>query len=280
MLLVLTWPRMSQQLQLDESVTHDKPVCFNIENGEFTPHSMGDGHDEVQFYWDVSQPMMVNHSHDMLCTINGTQLAPGEHHPLTLEAEIKFGYFVITTKQASQDANSNQFIDNLTLLEQPSAFDAPEVPAIEDILTHGGYYVSYLDDLHADHVYGPQGPDILKSLELEYKRFLMWGEQGKPFSGSTAPQKSPLLANDGFLENVRDNVKNKTVTECILDSTGLIDKVTRQLNVIDGVEESAHEERQDILKALAPEHILTKEQNSVPALVFQELYKLGLNSHL
>lgn len=280
MLLVLTWPRMSQQLQIDESVTHEKPVYFNIEKGEFAPQSMGDGYDEVQFYWDVPQPVMVNNSHDMVCTINGKQLAPGEHHPLPLGAEINFGYFVITTQKATKDVSNPHFIDNLTLLEQPSAFDTPDVPAIEDILTHGGYYVSYLDDLNADHVYGPQGPDILKSLELEYKRFLMWGEQGKQFSASAAPQKTKLSANDGFLENVRDSVRNKTVTECILDSSGLIDEVTRQLNIIDGVETATDEDKQDILKALAPEHILTKEKNSVPALVFQELYKLGLNSHL
>lgn len=37
MLLVLTWPRMSQQFQLNEAITEQNAVCFSMEKGEFTP---------------------------------------------------------------------------------------------------------------------------------------------------------------------------------------------------------------------------------------------------
>ncbi|EOW7108323.1 TagK domain-containing protein, partial [Yersinia enterocolitica] len=61
---------------------------------------------------------------------------------------------------------------------------------------------------------------------------------------------------------------------------GLIEKVTKELSVIDYLDTSHHDEKVDLLKLLAPEHLTSKEKNSVPALVFQELYKLGLDSHL
>ncbi|CNE16314.1 Uncharacterised protein [Yersinia enterocolitica] len=49
MLLVLTWPRMSQQFQLNEAITEQNAVCFSMEKGEFTPHSMGDRKNEIRF---------------------------------------------------------------------------------------------------------------------------------------------------------------------------------------------------------------------------------------
>ncbi|CNH98968.1 Uncharacterised protein [Yersinia pekkanenii] len=166
------------------------------------------------------------------------------------------------------------------MLEPSTTHNTADLPEIEDILLHGGHYISYFDDISEVHAYDQQEPDILKRLELEYKRFLMWGEQGREFSEKDQQQATKLPANDGFLENIRECVKDKTLTECILDSGGLIDRVTKELSVIDYLETSHHEEKVDLLKVLAPEHIITKEKNSVPALVFQELHKLGLDSHL
>ncbi|CNJ55059.1 TagK domain-containing protein [Yersinia aldovae] len=280
MLLVLTWPRMSQQFQLNDAITETNAICFSMEKGEFSPHSMGDGQNEVRFYRHLSEFMIVNHSSDFICMINGKELSPGEHHPLSLGAEIKFGHFVITAKKASGQAAGKSFTDNLVMLDQPSVYDATDLPEIEDILSHGGHYISYFDDVNEVQAHGRQGPDVLKTLELEYKRFLLWGEQGREFSEKDQQQATKLSANDGFLENIRECVKDKTLTECILDSGGLIEKVTKELSVIDYLEASHSEEKVDLLKILAPEHIITKEKSSVPALVFQELYKLGLDSHL
>lgn len=57
------------------------------------------------------------------------------------------------------------------MLEHPSICDTTDLPEIEDILSHGGHYISYFDDVNEVQTHGQQGPDILKSLELEYKRF-------------------------------------------------------------------------------------------------------------
>ncbi|EOR68430.1 TagK domain-containing protein [Yersinia enterocolitica] len=280
MLLVLTWPRMSQQFQLNEAITEQNAVCFSMEKGEFTPHSMGDRKNEIRFYRRASESMIVNQSSDFICIINGKELSPGEHHPVSFGAEIKFGHFVITAKKASGQAAGKSFTDNLLMLEHPSICDTTDLPEIEDILSHGGHYISYFDDVNEVQTHGQLGPDILKNLELEYKRFLMWGEQGREFSEKDKRQVTKLSANDSFLENIRECVKDKTLTECILDSGGLIEKVTKELSVIDYLDTSHHDEKVDLLKLLAPEHLTSKEKNSVPALVFQELYKLGLDSHL
>ena len=76
MLLVLTWPRMSQQFQLNEAITEQNAVCFSMEKGEFTPHSMGDRQNEVRFYRHASESMIVNQSSDFICIINGKELSP------------------------------------------------------------------------------------------------------------------------------------------------------------------------------------------------------------
>ncbi|MDN0117341.1 TagK domain-containing protein [Yersinia intermedia] len=280
MLLVLTWPHMSQQFQLNDAITEKNAICFSMEKGEFTPHSAGDGQNEIRFYRHSFASMIINHSNDFICMVNGKELAPGEHHPLSLGAEIKFGHFAITAKKACGQIASQSFTDNQLILEQESVLEATDLPEIEDILSHGGHYISYLDDGNETLAQGLQDQDVLKNLALEYKRFLMWGEQGRKFSEKEQLQTTKLSANDGFLENIRECVKDKTLTECILDSGGLIEKITKELNVIDYLETSQGEEKVDLLKLLAPEHIITKEKSSVPALVFQELYKLGLDSHL
>ncbi|MGE4802911.1 TagK domain-containing protein [Yersinia hibernica] len=280
MLLVLTWPHIPQQFQLHDAITESNAICFSMEKGEFTPHSAGDGQNEIRFYRHSFASMIVNHSNDFICMVNGKELTPGEHYPLSLGAEIKFGHFVISAKKASGQIASQSFTDDQLMLEQESLFEAIDLPEIEDILSHGGHYISYLDDVNETLTPGLKEQDALKNLELEYKRFLMWGEQGQKFSEKEQQQTTKLSANDGFLENIRECVKDKTLTECILDSGGLIERVTKELDVTDYLETSQSEEKVDLLKLLAPEHIITKEKSSVPALVFQELYKLGLDSHL
>lgn len=280
MLLVLTWPRMSQQFQLHDAITEQNAICFSMEKGEFAPHSVGDGKNEIRFYRHSLASMIINHSNDFICMINGKELAPGEHSPLSLGAEIKFGHFVITAKKASGQTASKSFTDNRLVLEQISVLETTDLPEIEDILSHGGHYISYLDDVSETLAQELPEQDVLKNLELEYKRFLMWGEQGQKFSEKGQLQTTKLSANDGFLENIREYVQDKTLTECILDSGGLIERITKELSVIDYLETPQDEGKVDLLKLLAPEHIITKEKSSVPALVFQELYKLGLDSHL
>ncbi len=66
----------------------------------------------------------------------------------------------------------------LTGSEEPGKTDLPE---IEDILSHGGHYISYFDAVDETQSYDQQEPDILKRLEVEYKRFLLWGEQSREF---------------------------------------------------------------------------------------------------
>lgn len=280
MLLVLTSPNTTQQYRLDKSVTAANAVCFNLEKGVFSPHPVGNGHNEVQFYWHFHEPLIVNHSSNFICQINGKQLNVGEHHSLSFGTEIQFGHVSITAERATAQQVEDNFADNLFMLtgsEEPGKTDLPE---IEDILSHGGHYISYFDAVDETQSYDQQEPDILKRLEVEYKRFLLWGEQSREFLEKDGQQVTKLSARDEYLDNIRERVKDKTLTECILDSGGLIDKVTKELSAINYLDTPDYDEKIDLLKALAPEHFITKEKNSVPSLMFQELYKLGLDSHL
>lgn len=89
-----------------------------------------------------------------------------------------------------------------------------------------------------------------------------------------------LFVNDGFLENIRECVKDKMLMECILDFGGFIEKVIKELSVIDYLDIFYNDEKVDLLKLLVLEYFILKEKNSVFVLVFQEFYKLGLDSYL
>lgn len=39
------------------------------------------------------------------------------------------------------------------------------------------------------------------------------------------------------------------------------------------------DQKTDLLKALSPEYIMAKNKDRVPDLVFQDFYKVGLDSH-
>lgn len=280
MLLVLTSPYMTQQFRLDKSIAAENAVYFSLETGEFSPHSMGDGHHEVRFYWHALEPKIVNHSCDFICLVNGKPLNVGECHLLSFGTEIQFGEFSIMAERVTAQQAEDSFVDNLLMPMGSAELGEIDLPAIEDLLSHGGHYISYFDAADEALLYGQQEPDVLKRLEMEYKRFLLWGEQSREFLEKDQQQTTKLSANDEFLDNIRDRVKDKTLTECILDSGGLIDKVTQELSLLNYFETPDDDEKIDLLKALAPEHIITKEKNSVPSLMFQELYKLGLDSHL
>ncbi len=52
-----------------------------------------------------------------------------------------------------------------------------------------------------------------------------------------------LSARDEYLDNIRERVKDKTLTECILDSGGLIDKVTKELSAINYLDTPDYDEK-------------------------------------
>lgn len=67
---------MSQQFQLHDAITEQNAICFSMEKGEFAPHSVGDGKNEIRFYRHSLASMIINHSNDFICMINGKELAP------------------------------------------------------------------------------------------------------------------------------------------------------------------------------------------------------------
>jgi hypothetical protein len=283
MLLVLTSPSMTQQFRLDKSVTAENAIGFSLEKGELSLHSVDDGYHDLQFYWHFHEPLVVNHSSDFICLVNGKELDVGEHHLLSFGTEIQFGPVNITVDRATSQQVEESFAHNLFMLAESGEAGETDLPEIEDILSHGGHYISYFDAVDETQEYGQREPDVLKQLEVEYKRFLLWGEQAQQSQEilvKDQPQVIKLSGRDEFLDNIRERVKDKTLTECILDSGGLIDKVTQELSIFNYLDTQDDDTRIDLLKELAPEHFITKEKNSVPSLMFQELYKLGLDSHL
>ena len=92
-------------------------------------------------------------------------------------------------------------------------------------------------------------------------------------------EKHTIKTDDRF-DCIREQVKGKTLTECIIARDFLMEKVWPDFETGGSIEDFfQQEEKTDLLKALSPEYIVAKHKDRVPELVFQDFYKVGLDSH-
>lgn len=277
MRLLLTWPDTRAGIGLNDTLTPDNAVSFDVVRGAFGPHKPAQDGNAVIFYWKTSGPVLMNQCRDHVFLLNGDSLEYGETHPVRIGQKLQCGHFKISVV-----VNHDKPVSDLWLPGgmNPGDTIADGIPDVEDILPNGGHYLAdlrYFNDVTAVQ---ENSDDVLKTLELEYKRFLIWHEQGRGFSQSLYEQENRISAGDERFDHDRERSKSKTLTECIIDTPYLMEKVWDELDMDNSTSEILFDpEKVDILKSLAPEDVAAKDKKGVPALVFQDFYKVGLDSH-
>ena len=275
MQLQMTWPDNQPAFVLSERYIKERAACFDPQTGAFSDNGPAEG--VIWFYISAGGPVIFNTSATLLCLVDDHLVAPGERYALRLNAAIQTGHYAFTVNADDEAADEDELL--YSLLDAHSREEKANliIPEVETILPNGGHNTGdyrYFNDAVATTA----ETDVLKKLEAEYKKFLIWGEQNRTFV-SEQPAAVRLPDCDDYFDAVREEMKAKTLTECIIQAPSLIDKVWEELNV-EGVSEEPifEEEKTDILKLLAPENIASKEKKTVPELVYQDLYKPGLDS--
>lgn len=272
----MTWPNNQSVFHLADSYTVDNAVCFSIGDGTFGPHETGVKENVVYFYNTAGGPVILNDSEDYICRIDDVEIGRGHTHPLLFGAALQLGQFTFSV--ATNDT-TNDYEEILhSFLDVHSEKEDLIVPEVEEILPNGGHYTGDLRYFSDTETGAESENDILKTLEVEYKKFLIWGEQNRQIFDE-APESNKFSDDDYYFDAIRDEMKNRTMTECIVHAPSLFDEVWKEINVMDSYDELlVEDEKIDILKSLAPENISSKEKKHVPELVFHDLYKTGLDS--
>lgn len=270
------WPARRQPFSLKRYLTLDNAATFDVMSGIFNAHNAHIGSDAVVFYWHMSRLVILNLCTSCVCRLDDSELAYGSVHPLREASRIQAGHFKM--RIVSKDFTERALNHSVDCYEDWQINSPP--PEVEEILPNRGNYINDLRYFNDVILAQDKGDDILKTLEVEYKRFLIWQEQdGGQFSNFTRQEKR-IFKTDSHFEKIRDRIKEKTLTECIMDSNFLLEKALLEL----GLEEQwsdifAEEEKTDLLHALSPELSVAKGRYKVPELVFQDISKVGLDSY-
>ncbi|MTD28156.1 TagK domain-containing protein [Erwinia sorbitola] len=278
MFLSMTWPDNPCRYHLDESHTSVAMVGFNMLNGTFSrPRSDSHNENVVFFYRTLAGAVAFNTCDEYVCIIDGIPVEKGEARTLNLDSTIQMGHYNI---QVIISENAVSLEDIFYALHDSGADKSNIIiPEIEDILPSGAHYVgdlNYFDEMVSEK---QDVIDVMKPLEAEYKKFLIWGHINNNLYDKEVHHYHHIN-DDGFFDAARSEMKSKTITECILDTPSLIDKVWDQLEVVNLQDEVLfEEEKHEILMLLAPEKFTAKEKKMIPELAFQDLYKIGLDSH-
>lgn len=273
------WPASRESIILARHLTADDAVVFDVVEGDFGVHSGHLGHDTVVFYWYSVRPVMMNLCADHVCYLDGAAIAYGGVHPLRESSKIQAGHFKLAIVRG--DTHEFDGPSHYQLIYPDDVREATsKIPEVDDILPNGGNYINDLRYFEDVILAQDTGDDLLKTLKVEYQRFLIWQEQeGGHFTGMPQ-QANHIIKMDHRFEQIREQIKDKTLTECVIARAFLMEKVWPEL--LQGEEWSelfAKEEKIDLLRALSPEHIVAKNKSSVPELVFKDFCKVGLDSH-
>ncbi|KLG05273.1 T6SS protein Cts1F [Enterobacter cloacae subsp. cloacae] len=273
------WPASHQVVTLPEEITAEQAIALDVSSGGFGPYNqVPEGHDAVAFYWHFTRPVIWNLCGNYICLLDGVELQYGESQPLRVGSHLQVGNFKLDI--ISGDANAQNEQDFCPLIYPDNAWQsANNLPEVEDILPNGG---SYMNDLHCFNDVIVQGgsKDVLKTLETEYRRFLILREHSGQYYGNVGNQDAYIIKTDNNFDSLKEGVKKKTLTECIVDRTYLMEKVWPDFETGEALDDIfAEEEKIDLLKSLSPAHIVAKGKYRVPELVFRDFHKIGLDSH-
>ncbi|WON77492.1 TagK domain-containing protein [Serratia sp. UGAL515B_01] len=274
MQLQINWPPTSQMYPVDESFTPEKAYYFCLQHGNFGLIRPAGAAGYLCFYWLRSELVMEYHSTEYICSVNSQPLLPGTRMPLRYGMAIQAGQFSLSVTPIAP------LEEALAPDESRTEFDAQEeFPELENLLSHGGHYTPWQAAMAISDGAPSEEEDVLKQLSAEYKRFLLWGDQSRNFLNQDVQQENRLPARDPFLDNIMESVRDKTMVECILAEGSLIERVLEELVAFNQAEIS-EDEQPDLLSLLAPEHLARINRSAVSDLLYRELHKLGLDSHL
>lgn len=279
MYLSMTWPDKRYRFKLDESYTSGARVGFNVIKGEFSDQHVDQPEENiVYFYWTLAGAAVFNACSDYVCIIDGIPVEKNEIRTLNLGSEIQMGHYNIQAVVSESTTSLEELFCTLNGYETGKSYSP--IPEIEEILPNGAHYIAdlnYSNEMLSKRV---DENDAIKPLETEYKKFLIWGQINNSLYDKEEKKTHYVINDDGFFEATRSDMQSKTIMECILDAPSLIDKVWDELEVANLQDDVLYEEEKyEILMLLAPEKFTAKEKKVIPELAFQDLYKIGLDSH-
>ncbi|EKS6740453.1 TagK domain-containing protein [Enterobacter ludwigii] len=261
MQLQLDWPLKGESQKLNAEFLSEG-VLFCLAQGEFLKeYSEICSTGGMLLVWEEGKPTLIFESSEYQCLVDGYFLEPKQRHPLRLGMVIQAGPYRFSVIPVSED-----------IVEETS------IPSLDELLTHGGYYTPWLVNDN-ELINKEKDEDVLKHLSGEYKRYLLWGEQLIHAERHENHESNKLPERDQFIENILENVKCKTVTECIFEDKTLINRVLGEI-LSSNQEFTYEDDRHDLLFAIAPENLQKIQRNEVSELQYRELYKLGLDSNL
>lgn len=279
MYLLMTWPDTHYRFNFDESHTSESRVRFNALTGEFSDQHVDDNQEDVVFFfWTLAGAAVFNACNDYVCIVDGIPVEKGETRTLNLGSTIQIGHYNIQTIISEKTS----YLEDMFYTLNDTDVDRSNItiPEIEEILPSGAHYIgdlNYVDEMTSEN---KDETDVIKPLENEYKKFLIWGHINNNLYEKDTSKHRNIINDDSFFDVSRSEMKSKTITECILDAPSLIDKVWDDLEVGNIQDEFLfEEEKYEILMLLAPEKFTAKEKKLIPELAFQDLYKIGLDSH-
>ncbi|MEE4411137.1 MULTISPECIES: TagK domain-containing protein [unclassified Serratia (in: enterobacteria)] len=272
------WPPSRHPVALPGNLTVNNAAVLDVASGGFGPHVSGNEQDAVAFYWDMTRPVMLNLCANHVCRLDDLELQYGSVHPLREKSKIQVGHFKLVMTTGSDEVDEAGFYE--LIYPNGAWLAANKIPDVEEILPNGGNYINDLRYFNDVVLAQDKGNDVLKTLEVEYKRFLIWRElDGGHYDGVSGHSEN-IIKTDHRFDSIREKIKEKTLTECIVAKDFLMEKVWPELEVGDHSNDIFNEEdKVELLKALSPEHIVAKGKYKVPELVFQDFYKVGLDSH-
>ncbi|HHN8372294.1 TPA: TagK domain-containing protein [Morganella morganii] len=277
MLLHFNWPTRKGSVKLTEQNTIDNPVAVNAFTADVISHSGAARDTDVLFYYTNTGPVLQNNCRELVCVVNKQQVAFGSKVRLIYGSAIQIGHFSLSFV-AAENNQSASVIEALTELA-PAKVDFTNLE-INEILPQGAGFISMEYAAEESRKNG----DELKKLEVEYKKFLLWGEIDSPQVENYAVAEEAKLSaadDDGSFDSLCEQIKDLNLTECIFETSAFMDRVWRELSTMEEVDLTQDEhENYDILRMLAPDGIIPYAKDSVSSLVSKELYKLGLDSRL
>ncbi|EOL9006298.1 TagK domain-containing protein [Cronobacter turicensis] len=250
------WPENGVGIRLNEQ---HQEVWLDIDRGAFSLTNIGCMRNSLVFSLRGTQPYMTLSGTDYVCLAGDEHLAPGQPYPLRYGLTLQAGRYAL----------------QVTMATATDAIQADEwaVREVDALLARSMRYVDWARPAEAQ-----AGDDILKILESEYKRFLAWGEQR--CDTMPAPVRTRLKYAPADFALLREQMQDKTLTECILGSSHFITHVLEALSGLEPEPGVFDPPRYDILKIVAPDAQHIKAHTRLPALTVREFHQPDLDSLL
>lgn len=269
------WPTSGRPVELLGDLTENNYTALDVTSGNTEVNCSNPGHDVVAFYWHMARPVLLNLCTSHVCLLDEVEVAYGSVCPLSHGNRIQAGNVrLVVNGESTSEEEFRQ------LIYSTERIGGNTIPDIEDVLPHRGSSINDLRYFNDVVLVQNDSNDVLKTLEVEYRRFLLWQERDGQYYGGMEPEVNHIITTDNHFDSLRRQIKEKTLTECIVGSEGFMDKVWSEFG--DGEHHGelfSEEVKIDLLKSLSPERHIVKSKYKVPELVFQDFYKTGLDSY-